>query len=553
VAILPGKKPLPSSRLRRFATSSWLWHLALLVPLSAWWESVFIHRGLNIRDEGWPLYAAMQMHAGGTLYDDVLWVFPPGHVLPAWIGAWIHAPGIEITRMIYASFSVALVVGMYALGRRLMPPAFALLGSLLLAVAAPRTHLMHAVYGYRYLIFCVLALLAFDRRLRSGDSRWMFAAGLATGLALFFRYDPASALIVALVAGVLTASRSPQIWLRDALWYAAGGLLVGLPTLAWFASTVGVGTFLYEAAIHPLEMLQALPVPDLTLPGEVNRSSFVFFYVLLEFRIFALLYAAWALWLGWHVWRAVQERRPFENPLLLATVLWGGIYFVRSFGRADEPHLDSAIPPVCLLLAYTAHRAYVRWPRRAAETAAVVGGFTLWVYLLGVDTVFDYTYLAEIREEKLDVTWSQKQRIEKIQQWSKPGEQILDLTASPLLHVASQRPGPGYRDVVMPGTFVGGGDEERFIARLEAHPPVLVLWPLKIFDDMPERSLRRTAPRVVKWVLKRYEMRAFDDEIAFLLPIRPGVPPTVEDLTGKGRSMATVRRQPDEGSAEGRR
>jgi hypothetical protein len=544
---------LPSSRLLRYVPGSWAWHLAILVSLSAAYESLFVRRGLNIRDEGWPLYAAMQMHAGRRLYEDVLWVFPPGHTLPAWIGAWLDAPGIEITRAIYGAFAVALVVGMYVLGRRLMPPTFAFLGALILAVAAPRTHLMHAVYGYRYLIFCVLALLAFDKRLRSGDPRWMLGAGLATGLSLFFRYDPASALIVALAAGVLAASREPRVWLRDGLWYATGGLIVGIPTLLWFGLSVGVGTFFYEAAIHPLEMLQALPVPELKWPNELNRISIVFSFVLLEFRIYALLYAAWVLRLGWRVWQAVRARRPFEAPLLLAAVLWGAIYFVRSFGRADEPHLDSAIPPVCLLLAYTAHKVYERWPRLAAETAFVVGGFTLWIYLLGVDTIFDYTYLAAEPESNFEITWSQSKRLAKIEQWTKPGDQILDLTASPLLHVASERTGPGYRDVVMPGTFVGGGDEERFVAMLDANPPALVLWPLKIFDGMPERSLRRTAPRVVKWVLKRYEMHAFDDEIAFMRPIHPGVTPTVEDLSGQGRSMQPVRRQGEGKPAERRR
>jgi hypothetical protein len=534
---------LPPARLLRLVPGSWFWHLAILIPISAAYESLFIRAGLNVRDEGWPLYAAMQMHAGGRLYDDVLWVFPPGHVLPAWIGAWLDPPGIEITRMIYAAFAVALVAGMYLLGRRLMPPSFAFLGALLLAVAAPRTHLMHAVYGYRYLIFCVLALLAFDKRLRSGDARWMLAAGLCTGVSLFFRYDPASALILALAAGVLAASRSPRVWLRDGLWYAAGGLLVGVPTLVWFGLSVGVGTFLYEAAIHPLEMLQALPVPRLRLPDEIRRQALVSFWVLLEFRIFGLLYAAYGAWLGWGVWRAVREQRVFERPLLLSTALWGGIFFVRSFGRADEPHLDSAIPPVCLLLAYAAHRAHERWPRAAAETAMVLGGFVLWIFLLGVDLVFDYLDSAEELSAKHGVTWTQQKRLEKIAEWSKPGDRILDLTASPLLHAASGRLGPGYRDVVMPGTFVGGGDEERFIARLEANPPALVIWPLTVFDAMPERSLRKTAPRVVKWVLRRYEMRAFDDELAFLLPIQPGVEPTVEDLTGEDRKLAPARRR----------
>ena len=164
--------------------------------------------GPNVRDEGWPLYAAMQMHAGRSLYDEIFWVFPPGHALPAWVGAWIDPPGIEITRGIYAAFTVGLVVALYVLGRRLMPTSFALLGALLLSVAAPRTHLMHAMFGYRYLLFCVLALLAFDRRLRSGNPRWMLAAGLATGVAFFFRYDPASALVVSLAVAVVASDRS---------------------------------------------------------------------------------------------------------------------------------------------------------------------------------------------------------------------------------------------------------------------------------------------------------------------------------------------------------
>ena len=57
----------------------------------------------------------------------------------------------------------------------------------------------------------------------------------------------------------------------------------------------------------------------------------------------------------------------------------------------------------------------------------------------------------------------------------------------------------------------------------------------------------------MKWVLTRYEMHAFDDEIAFLRPIRPGETPTVEDLTGKGRSMTTAPRKQAGAPAQRRR
>ncbi len=543
----------PSPLLRVTSAGSWVWHLALLTAVSVVYESRFIRRGLNVRDEGWPLYAAMQLHAGGTLYDDVLWVFPPGHLLPAWVGAWLDPPGIEITRVIYAAFNVALVVALYVLGRRLMPPPFALLGALLLAVAAPRTHMMHAVYGYRYLVFCVLALLAFDRRLVTGNPRWMLAAGFATGLAFFFRYDPASALVVALLVAVLVTDRSPQVWLRDAAWYAGGGLIVALPVLLWFGSTVGLRQFFFEAAIHPLAMLQALPVPELEWPARLKRFDLVFFFISLEFRLYALLYLVLALRIGSRVLRAVREGRSFEQPLLLATVLFGGIYFIRSYGRSDEAHLDSAIPPVCLLLAYAAYRVHRRWPWRGAQTAIVIGGPVLWISLLGVDMVYTDPYAVLPPASNPMITWSQQKRVNKIVEWSKPGERILDMTASPMLHVASGRLGYGYRDVMMPGTFVTGEEEVRFVRLLEANPPPLVLWPLRVFDQMPERSIRRSAPRVVKWVLPRYEMRAFDDDIAIMLPVRPGVDPAAEDITGKGRTMMTAPRKQSGTPAQRRR
>jgi hypothetical protein len=174
----------------------------------------------------------------------------------------------------------------------------------------------------------------------------------------------------------------------------------------------------------------------------------------------------------------------------------------------------------------------------------VVVGVALWVAVLGVDMMFRPPFSALPPDNNPLITWSQQKRVDKIVAWSKPGERYLDLTASPMLHVASDRLGYGYRDILMPGTFVTGDEEVRFVDLLEAVPPPLVLWPLRVFDAMPERSIRRFAPRVVKWVLSRYEMRAFDDELAILLPIRPGVDAEPEDLTGKGRSMQTAPRKP---------
>jgi len=253
--------------------SSTLWHLFALLAVSSVYESLFLHHGLNRLDEGWPLYAAMQLHAGGSLYRDVLWVFPPGHVWMAWLGFALEPPGIVPTRILYAAFNVALCAAMYLLGRRIMPAPFALLGCVLLAVAAPRGHLGHLLFGYRYLVFSVLALLAFSQRLRSGDARWLLGSGLCAGAAVVFRLTPAFAVSCAVALAVVAASRDWRCWLKDWAWYALGVLAVLAPVMSWFGHGVGLDVLWLEVVERPLAMLQAQPWPALCFPDFDSRRA----------------------------------------------------------------------------------------------------------------------------------------------------------------------------------------------------------------------------------------------------------------------------------------
>ena len=59
----------------------------------------------------------------------------------------------------------------------------------------------------------------------------------------------------------------------------------------------------------------------------------------------------------------------------------------------------------------------------------------------------------------------------------------------------------------MPGTFLEDAEETRFLARLQAVPPRLVIWPGWPFDTDPKRAVQRTAPRVSRWVQERYRPR----------------------------------------------
>lgn len=522
-------------RARRLA-----WQLAALALVSGAYESLFVRHGLNWLDEGWPLYAAMRLHAGGTLYRDVFFVFPPGHLLPAWLAFGLAPPGVVGARVLYAAFNVALCLALHLLGRRLMPPGFALLGALLLALAAPRSHLSHFLFGYRYLVFPTLALLALAERLRRDEPRWLLPAGVAAGLSLCFRFDAALAALAGIGVGLLTAARDARTGLRDAAWLAAGFLLAAAPCVAWFAHQAGLAAVWREAVLRPLVMtgLQSLPIPELALPASWSGFALERWFVALQFRAWPILYLGYALALAALWLRLRRQGRPFPHALLAAVVSWGGIYFLRSLGRADQAHLDSALPPVCLLLAHALSRAlhgrppWLQLGGAAASLALFVHlECTAWVLPASVRGWSPVVALAggvSVAAERLE-------EVDSVALWLRtrtpPGERILDLSASPILHVLADRPGPGHADVVMPGTFHDASEEQAFLARVRDAAPAAVVLPRQDFDRDPRRGLEATAPRLLAWVRERYRPAARTRHYLVMVPIDAAPDPSAAPRT----------------------
>lgn len=502
----------------------WIGHVLLLVAGSAAFESLFIRHGLNPIDEGWPLYAAQRLHAGGDLYQDAFFVFPPGHALAAWLAYAIAPPGVVAARAIYAGFTVALCLALYALALRLMSPRLALLAASLVALAAPESHLGHNLFGYRYLVFAVLALLGFDRRLRTENGRWMVLAGAWTGVALYFRVEPAFAVTCGLMVGTLAASSRWRTWLADGAWFTLGFSVAAAPLAAWLTLGPGLGTVWREVVVRAVTMtdLQSLPIPALELPLRWRREAISRLFVAVQFRLYPLLYLAYLAVLvgGWT--RTLGRRRPFEHALLLASVVWGGVYFLRALGRSDSHHLYSVLPPACLFLAHllgASLRAVrrrapgaLRWSGRA-ELAAGLAALIVWVFLMGSDTYLDPARrgVEPLRalggRVRMDsrAAHSVDRIVAAIQRTGPPGATLLDLSASPLLHVLSGHPGPGGLDVIMRGTFLDAEEELGFLARLEHAPLAAVLSRLRPVAGSPIPGLERSAPLLARWVAERYE------------------------------------------------
>jgi hypothetical protein len=519
--------------------------------VSIGFESLFIDHGLSAMDEGWPLHAAMELHdsadASGVssqavdkkLYDEVFWVFPPGHLGPAWVAYALDPPGIVLTRVFYAIFTVAACLALLFVARRLMPADFALLGVLLIAVAAPRSHFEQLLFGYRYLVWAAIVLLFFHLRLSRGDARWLFPAGIFAGIALFFRLTPAFAVSVGVGVGIMAASRDWRRWLRDGLWYAAGLILIWIPVLLYFQGTVGLEKFWIEMVVRPVEMtaLQSRPIPAILFEN-LDRTRLSFSFAALGFRLYPLLYAGFLAGLLYRWARAFKAHRPFESVFLLAFVVFGAVYFTRSMGRSDIPHLDSAIAPIAILLAYCASLAMKLkrfdpdlMGRRAGIRRFVlcVAIFAVWAYLTGSDRYLDTTeMMGGVPIESLSNTvkvrsGSLGMEIDKlvpmIQKHAEPDDTILVMAHAPLLYVMAERHSPGYFDVVMPGTFRDAQEQRDLIEHLEQAPPAVIVLPRQPFDGLKSRGLRHSAPLLTRWVRENYRKAHDSPRYRLLTPI----------------------------------
>jgi hypothetical protein len=553
------RQPVPAVAPTTLTASPLVWQLALVVAVSAAYEALFVHYGIGwLYDEGWPLYAAMRLHAGGVLYSDTFFAFPPGHLLIAWIAYGIDPPGIILSRILYASFNVALCAAMLLLGRRFMQPPFALLGALLIALAAPRSHLSHLLFGYRYLVFSVLVLLAFAQRLRSTDrseaDRWMFVAGVAGGVSLYFRLTPAFAVSCGVGLGVWAHSRKWRIGLRDGCAYGAGMALVVVPILAWFQWSVGLDVMWREVVtrIVALQSAQSLPSPPFNvLPESSGRVDVYSWFIALQYRGYIVMYACYAaglvlLWL-----RSLRRREAFDHALLLAIVVWGGLYLLRALGRSDDHHLNSALPPACLIIAHALGWLAQRVPTLARSSglrarAFVAGGIFVvlagWIYAQRIDEFLARdergTNSVAATGGEVSVTALRVARridavVKTIRESTPPEGVVLDLSAGPLFQVLMQRMGPGYIDVISPGIFLSAREEKLFVARLAVSPPHRVIWPRTAFDRKTKRTIHSYAPRVAAWVRANYEEEVVIQRYAILRP-RDGSGSSKADVASGG-------------------
>ena len=266
------------------------------------------------------------------------------------------------------------VAGDTALGVRLLGPAAALLGTLLLARAAedlcPGRHagvaagvLLNATLAAGVgavvmtpdtplLLFWTAALAALARLLRSGRPAWWLAVGLAGGLALDSKYT--AALLGAAIVVWLVAVPGARRWWRCWQLWAGGALAAAVfsPVLAWNAAH-GWASFAKQGGRtgdwHPADALRFLGE---LVAGQAGLATPV---------------VACVLAVGvWRAWRAARGGHAGAGLLACVVLVPAAVFAEHALGGRVQANWPAVVYPGAVLAACCLGGAPVRFWRAGA-------------------------------------------------------------------------------------------------------------------------------------------------------------------------------------------
>lgn len=199
----------------------------------------------DLIDEGYFADLADRVARGELPYRDFATPYTPGlHYLHAWAFGLIGRDLVTM-RLLLVVVKSALAVLLYVLGRRLMPPAFAVLPVAMLFAIDTAPLMWEPHPAWYALLFALVCVWSVNRLIEGGSERWVLLAGAAAGLSFTFKQN--IGLFILLAAGgwllfwvpatkpALRSGRLPSLLASRLLWASlrVGYALAVLAALAW--------------------------------------------------------------------------------------------------------------------------------------------------------------------------------------------------------------------------------------------------------------------------------------------------------------------------------
>jgi hypothetical protein len=229
-------------------------------------------------DTGYDLVAGTRVAHGHLPYADFVYYYGP--LGPMLLGAamWIGGVGVGASLAVGIALAVAIVAATYLLGRDLAGRAGGVLAGAIVAPLAfdgsnfsyVQPHSLSAPLG----ILAALVVLIGLGRARTGESRWLVAAGFAAGVTALTRPEFELAVLAALAVWLLVRRRTATVSRSEISALAAPAVAVPAIVYGAFLTQVSLHSLLFDN-LYPTKVLHAGGNAILRLHAPLTASSFV--------------------------------------------------------------------------------------------------------------------------------------------------------------------------------------------------------------------------------------------------------------------------------------
>jgi hypothetical protein len=379
----------------------WLeWVLVSLVIAAGFFKPNMARNGFDpwafLAEEGEITAWVDTLLRGGVLSRDVFCLYGPLSVYPVAAFFKLFGPSLWIWRVWIFALNVPALLAVYALLRGLLRTrSLAVAGMFLIGLLC--TSVIPAMsWSLSRVALGLGAIAAFHAYLRSAKPGWLFAAGAALGVALFYSQEVGLSAAVGIgVALLACGGRGGSSFARRAGefgWLAAGIAVVVGPLLVLFAAQGALGATLHNLFIFPrVRMLgyaaYAFPafhqgVGRFLSEGGPAGWNALRTVVLAYFTPAVLAVSAFVL-----VLRGLRDQMTSRLFALAAVLVFGLLLFQSPLSRPDGTHLVFALPPALVLLVCLLEEGFLAALARTSSLAlrtAAAAFIVLWIVALGI-------------------------------------------------------------------------------------------------------------------------------------------------------------------------
>jgi hypothetical protein len=496
----------------------------------------YVNRGLVAMDEGALQNAALRLLEGEVLYRDVNTMIAPGSYYLQALLYKIAGVDIVVGRLAMLLINTVIAFLLYAIGRTVMPPLWAVLPPTLYGILLVLAFPVLTMFNYSplalVLVLAVLRLLLVSRDGR-GAGR-LFAGGVLLGLAVSCKQSYGFVALIAAAMSVvgLSARLGPLVWML------AGVAAVGIPQLAYYAGQGALRELIDDTILDTLTAVPAFyyhPIPSLFggLPTGPDEGPFLFRYLPPSLNNYVIENGTL---LGWRPTRrfylgvikmtyylpigvlvggicvAVLRIGTFESRWRARVVtVFSAALFLTLFPNSGAAHLVGLLPPVLIVAAWLGHRTSeaVPAPARRCLGLGVAGGVVAMMAFAGIvgrDLVRWHSASLDTARGRLLVKPEHAAvaggAIEYIRRVTPQHAEVLVLPYVPIYYFLAERRNPTRFDLVLPGN-VGSCEENEIIDVLEKKRTEYVLVnPMPYPDFAP---FERMYGRLSTYLDQRYQ------------------------------------------------